>query len=65
MPKPSTLTPHDRRRIAVSAGCDPSCVVRYIAGQPVRSTTSERIEKAIRNLNLDEVIARAAPAVAR
>lgn len=51
------LSPHDRRRIAVTASCDPSCVVQYVLGKSMRSTTISRIEKALRNLDLEHVIA--------
>lgn len=50
------LSPTDRRRIAVAAGCHPECVVRYLRGIVVRSTTRERIERALRNADLSNLI---------
>ena len=50
------LSPTDRRRIAVAAGCHPECVVRYLRGIVVRSTTRERIERALRNADLSSLI---------
>lgn len=55
------LSAHDRRRIAVRAVCDPKCVNRYVAGGPLRATTIERIESALRVLGMESLIgARAA-----
>jgi hypothetical protein len=55
-PFPSALSPHDRRRIAVSASCHPECVEKYLDGRALRSTTIDRIEKALRNHNFERLI---------
>lgn len=47
------LTPHDERRVAVAAGCDPRTVRAYLEARPMRSTTSARIAEALANLGLD------------
>lgn len=44
------LTPHDERRVAVAAGCDPRRVRAYLRGDPTRSTTAARIADALRSL---------------
>lgn len=45
------LTPHEERRVAVTAGCDPRTVRAYLEGRPMRSTTAARIAEALRTLN--------------
>src|SRR6266851_1750416 len=46
------LTPHETRRVAVEAGCDPRTVRRYLDGEPVVSTCSDRIRRALDALGL-------------
>lgn len=46
------LTPHDERRVAVAAGCDPRTVRAYLEGRPMRSTTAARIRDALKDLDL-------------
>lgn len=46
------LSPHDLRRVAVLAGCDPRSVQRALDGLPLRSTTHARIWAALRDLHL-------------
>ncbi len=50
MPRTSVavLTPHALRAVAVAAGCDPRTVRAYLAGRPTTSTTSARVEEALR-----------------
>jgi hypothetical protein len=48
------LTPHDERRVAVAAGCDPRTVRAYLNGRPTRSTTAARIRDALKLLDLSE-----------
>lgn len=47
------LTPHDERRVAVAAGCDPRTVRAYLEGRPMRSTTAARIREVMKDLDLD------------
>lgn len=42
-----TLTPHDERRVAVHAGCDPRTVRAFLAGRSVRSTVAARVRDAL------------------
>jgi hypothetical protein len=44
------LTPHELRRVAVEAGCDPRSVRRYLDGEPVVSTLSDRIRRTLATL---------------
>ncbi len=44
------LTPHDERRVAVAAGCDPRSVRAYLRRARTRSTTAARIAEALRTL---------------
>ena len=44
------LTPHDERRVAVAAGCDPRTVRAYLAGRATHSTTAARIRAALDKL---------------
>jgi hypothetical protein len=46
------LTPHDERRVAVAAACDPRSVRARLAGRPQRSTTAARIDEALEALGL-------------
>jgi DNA-binding LacI/PurR family transcriptional regulator len=46
------LNPHDERRVAVKAGCDPRTVRAYLAGKSVRSTVAARVSEALRDLGL-------------
>lgn len=54
---PLILSPHERRRIAVAASCAEDTILNYLRGRSLRSTTIDRIEKALRNANLERVIA--------
>ena len=49
----SKITSVDRLRIAAEALVDPSTVTRWASGQPVRSMTQARIERAIERLGID------------
>lgn len=42
------LDPHERRAVAVSAGCNPETVRAYLEGKRVTSTTGARIEAALK-----------------
>lgn len=42
-----SLTQPELRRVAVDAGCDPRTVIRYLRDQPMTSTASERIARAL------------------
>jgi hypothetical protein len=66
-PSPLSITPMDRRRVAVTAQCDPGCVTRYLQGSTsLRSTTIDRIERALHIHKLEGAItARAAVLAAR
>jgi hypothetical protein len=57
-PRPSqNVSAQDRRRIAVAAGCDPGCVVRYLDGaSTLQSTTIDRIETALRNKGFESLV---------
>jgi len=46
-----SLTAHEARRIAVVAVVDPRTIQQYFAGK-AKSTTSARIEQALRELGL-------------
>lgn len=59
------LSPHDRRRIAVAATCDPHCVSQYVLGKPMRSTTISRIERALRTLDFEHLQVARTRALAR
>ncbi len=50
-----TLSPHDERRVAVAAGCDPRRVRAYLRGEPTRSTTAARVAEALRSLGFSAV----------
>lgn len=47
---PHKLSPHEIRRVAVLAACDPRSVVRVLQNAPVRSTTVARVHAALRDL---------------
>lgn len=49
----SSLTPHDRRRVAVVACIDTRTVERWLRGEPIRSTVAARIALALNELRLD------------
>ena len=53
---PPGMTPQDVRRIAVKAACDPYCVAKYVTGLALRSTTIDRIETALRNSGMEQLI---------
>lgn len=57
MTTPHRLTPHDERRVAVAAGCDPRTVRSVLAGAKAHSTTTARVLEAMRSLGLadDEI----------
>lgn len=48
-----TLTPHDERRVAVRAGCDPRSVRAFLRGRRQRSTVVARIQEALQALGFD------------
>jgi hypothetical protein len=56
MQLPTSLSPHDRRRIAVEAMSDPRTVDRYLAGRRTASTTSARIRLALTKLGLQFLV---------
>jgi hypothetical protein len=53
MPKQQTLSPHDARKVAVWASTDPRTVLRFVNGQPMRSTTADRVKTALERLRTD------------
>lgn len=55
MPTALKLTPHDERRVAVVAGCDPRTVRAFLEGRPQRSTIAARVSEALRTLDLAPV----------
>jgi hypothetical protein len=63
--RPTTISAHERRRIAVAAACDPGCVTRYLLGESMRSTTIDRIESAMRRFDLGSLISARASRVGR
>jgi hypothetical protein len=48
------LNPHELRRVAVAAVCDPRTVRAVITGRPVLTSTRVRVETALRDLGLPE-----------
>lgn len=57
------LTPFQVRQAAALAVCDHRCVVRFLVGLPVRSTTAARVRSALEQLGLGaQMPADAAPA---
>lgn len=46
------LTPHELRRVAVVAGCDPRTVRSRLEGRRQPSTMAARIDEALRSLGL-------------
>lgn len=46
------MDPHDVRRVAVQAHCDPRTVERYLRGARQASTTQARVREALRMLGL-------------
>jgi hypothetical protein len=48
------LPAHKVREVALEAMVDPRSVQRYLAGKTVRPSLIERIERALRTLNLTE-----------
>lgn len=55
-PEPSKrLTPHEERRVAVEAGCDPRTVRRYLSGKPCTSTVAARLKAALEKLAIGGV----------
>lgn len=61
MPTALKLTPHDERRVAVVAGCDPRTVRAFLEGRPQRSTIASRVAEALRVLDLAHVAPQARP----
>ena len=49
------LSPHDLRRVAVVAGCDPRSVLAFLSGAKGRSTTSARIREALKGCGFDAI----------
>ena len=58
-PRRPLLSAHDRRRVSVLACVEPQTVNRYLAGL-ARSTTSARIEQALREMGREDLIIRVA-----
>lgn len=50
------LDGHRRRVVAVTAGCDPRAITRYLRGDPQHATTVARIEAALRELGHVELV---------
>jgi hypothetical protein len=48
--RPARLNPHDERRVAVVAGCDPRSVRARLAGRRQHSTIAARVDDALRAL---------------
>lgn len=46
------LSAHEVRAIAVAAFANPKTVERFLAGEPVRSTSAGRIKKAMAELGI-------------
>jgi hypothetical protein len=53
-----TLSPQERREIAAEACCDARTVGRHLRGEPLRSSCTTRIERAMRKLG---IVPRATP----
>lgn len=53
----NALPAHKVRAVAVAAEVDPRSVRRYLAGQRVQPSLKERIERALRAMDLIEVVA--------
>lgn len=47
------LNPHQLREVAVAACCDPRTVAAYLDGRVIRSTCAVRVERALRDLNIE------------
>lgn len=47
-----TLTPQERREVAAEACCDERTVGRYLRTEPLRSSCTTRIERAMRKLGI-------------
>ena len=47
------LTPHDERRVAVAAGCDPRTVRAYLDSKPQRSTIAARVRDTLHAMGFD------------
>lgn len=52
MPDARKLNPHDERRVAVAAGCDPRSVRAYLAERFQTSTLAARVSAALAQLGL-------------
>ncbi len=46
----------ERARIAVKAGCDPRCIIRYLRAMSMQSTTIARVEKALRTCGYEQFV---------
>ena len=57
------LDAHTLRAIAVAASCDPRTVRRFVEGKPVRPMVAERIRKAMRDPEREDVFVKRALAV--
>lgn len=49
-----TLSPHERRQVAVAAYCSEQSLVRYLKGERLNDLVRARIENALRDLNLKD-----------
>lgn len=47
-----TIDAMHARKVAVEAGCEPPSVVKYVKGQPLKVIVVDRIEQALRALNM-------------
>lgn len=50
------MSPHDERKVAVAAGCDPRSVRHFLAGRPQHSTTSSRIRSALIDFGMGHLL---------
>jgi len=56
--RPKKLTAHTTRCIAAASATDPRTVRRFVKGQPMKSTTQARVERAIIELGFDHLLGR-------
>jgi hypothetical protein len=52
----ASISPHDLRRVAVAAECDPRCVVKYLSKLSQHSTMRARIERALHSCALGHLV---------
>ena len=57
----ASISPHDLRRVAVAAECDPRCVVKYLSKLSQHSTMRARIERALHSCALGHLVGGAPP----